>query len=162
MSKSGNTSRFFPDMRFGTDCGRAVHALRAVEESCACHELCAAHISMAVRRHRRAAEQTVPQTERRERRVATSPMKGEKAQQVSLPRARHDCPLLAEHAATASCISSPYQLHNSLTTHASCWLCPSCSQEEACQQISTQISLELVPAGRSLDAGSRDNRVVIL
>ena len=34
-------------MRLGTDCGPAVHPVRAVDKSCACHELCAAHISFA-------------------------------------------------------------------------------------------------------------------
>ena len=56
LSMSGNSPRFFPDMRLGTDCGPAVHPVRAVDKSCACHELCAAHVSIASRAHRRAAE----------------------------------------------------------------------------------------------------------
>ena len=35
---------------------------------------------------------------------------------------------IAGYAAATSCFSSPSQPHNSLTTHASCWLCLSCLQ----------------------------------
>ena len=73
----------------------------------------------------------------RERRVATRPMKGEKAQKVSLHAYRIDRPLLAWHHATASCFSCPPQLHNSPTTHTACWLLLLRSQDGALQQSST-------------------------
>ena len=60
LSESGNLSRFFPDARLGTNRGRSVHPVRAVDKSCACHELCAAHVSIALEWHRRADEQLVP------------------------------------------------------------------------------------------------------
>jgi len=59
-SRSAKLSRFLADRRLGTECGWAVHPLRAVDKSYACHELCAAHVSIALRRHRRAEEQLVP------------------------------------------------------------------------------------------------------
>ena len=60
VSKSGNTPRFFPDARFGTDRGPTVHALRASDKSCAGHEPCAAHNSIAMTWRRRADVQVVP------------------------------------------------------------------------------------------------------
>jgi hypothetical protein len=60
VSKSGNTPRFFPDARFGTDCGPTVHAVRAPDRQCACDEPCAAHYSIGLAWRRRPEEQVVP------------------------------------------------------------------------------------------------------
>ena len=88
--------------------------------------------------------------------MATRTMKGEKAHQVSLPRARDDCPLLAGHAAAVSCFSSPFlarsQPHCSLTTDTSGWLCSLSSQEEAPEQKSTRLSPAIALAERAVQA----------
>jgi hypothetical protein len=60
VSKSGNSSRFFPDARFGTDRGPTVHTVRALDQQCACHEQCAAHYSIGLAWRRRPEEQVVP------------------------------------------------------------------------------------------------------
>ena len=60
MSKSGNTSRFFPDARFGTDRGPTVHAMRASDALFLGHELCAGNHSIALAGHRRAEVEMVP------------------------------------------------------------------------------------------------------
>jgi hypothetical protein len=60
VSKSGNTPRFFPDTRFGTDCGPTVHAVRASDALFLDHELCAGNHLVTLARHRRAEVQMVP------------------------------------------------------------------------------------------------------
>ena len=95
---------------------------------------------------------------RRERRVATRPMKGERAQQVPLPRAPLDCPLLAGYAAATSCPSSPSQPHCSPSTHTACWLCPLCSQMYAFQHNLTVCSPARTSAGRKMHAATMIRR----
>ena len=48
LSKSGNFYRFFPDARFGTDCGRTVRPVLDCNKSYAARCKCAAHISNAM------------------------------------------------------------------------------------------------------------------
>jgi hypothetical protein len=60
VSKSGNTPRFFPDARFGTDRGPTVHAVRASDALFLCHELCAGNHLIALAGNRRAEVKMVP------------------------------------------------------------------------------------------------------
>ena len=60
VSKSGNTTRFFSDTRFGTDRGPTVHAVRASDALFLCYVLCAGNHSIALAGHRRAEVQMVP------------------------------------------------------------------------------------------------------
>ena len=60
VSKSGNTPRFFPDARFGTDRGPTVHAVRASDALFLGHELCARNHVIALTWRRRAEVQVVP------------------------------------------------------------------------------------------------------
>ena len=89
-------------------------------------------------------------------------MKGEKAQQVSLPRPRDDFPMLAGHAAAASCLSHPSQPHCSFTTHTSCWPCPLSSQEEAPEQNLASLSPAITLAERAAHVVGRYERASAL
>ena len=107
-------------MPIGTDCGRAVHPMRAALGQYPCHRRCRGYRPKALLNRRRAEEQVVPDYGVESDGVVTRSMEGKQAETVPLSRARDDCPLLARHTAAAFCFSSLSQPHNSLTNHTAC------------------------------------------
>ena len=132
LSKSGKTPRFVPDTRLGTDRGRSVQLMRVSDGWFPAAHHGRGNQLFCVSDGRQMETIYVPNFNAEDNPQRQQPMEGEKLHMCSLPRARDDCPLLAEHAAVASCFSSPSQPLYSLTTHTLCWLCPLWSQAQAC------------------------------